>query len=93
MKIKFLLLLVLLASCKSKPEHNRSIENSEVKIAGAMKNVMINGQLEGFIDLDSIKNKENLIGLGPIEYLSGEILILDGHSYISKVTSDSTMLI
>src|SRR5690606_34145466 len=64
---------------------------NEVKIVGEMKNVMWNGQLYGTINLDTITNKSNLYGLGPVEYLSGEILIIDGKSYKSTVVSDSTM--
>lgn len=56
-----------------------------------MKNVMWKGKLYGTIDLDTIANKTHLYGLGPVEYLAGEILILDGKSYKSTVTSDSTM--
>ncbi len=56
-----------------------------------MKNVMWSGDLEGKIELDSIKNKNGLYGLGPKSFLTGELLINNGVSYLSKVTSDSTM--
>lgn len=65
--------------------------NPNVHIIGEMKNVMRKGQLYGNINLDTIANKINLYGLGPVEYLSGEILIIDGKSYKSTVTSDTTM--
>ena len=65
----------------------------EVKIAGAMKNVMWKGELGSSIDLDTISNKEGLYGLGPTSYLTGELLINNGKSYVSTVTSDSTMLV
>jgi acetolactate decarboxylase len=45
-------------------------------VAGAMKNVMWKGQLFGTIDLDTIFNKQHLYGLGPVEYLTGELLKL-----------------
>jgi acetolactate decarboxylase len=64
---------------------------NEVKIVGEMKNVMWKGQLFGNIKLDTISNKTNLYGLGPVEYLSGEILVIDGKSYKSTVISDTTM--
>ena len=64
---------------------------NEVKIVGEMKNVMWKGQLYGNIKLDTISNKTNLFGLGPVEYLAGEILIIDGKSYKSTVVSDTTM--
>lgn len=60
-------------------------------IVGEMKNVMWKGQLSGTIDIDTISNKTNLYGLGPAEFLAGELLILDGITYKSVVTSDTTM--
>lgn len=62
-----------------------------VKIIGEMKNVMWKGQLYGNINLDTIANKKSLYGLGPVEYLAGEILIIDGRSYKSTVVSDTIM--
>jgi len=64
---------------------------SEVYIVGAMKHVMWDGQLGASIALDTIGDKDHLYGLGPLEYLAGEILILDGRAYSSYVVSDSTM--
>ena len=43
------------------------------------------------INLDSISSKKGLYGLGPLTHLTGELLINDGKSYLSKVVSDSTM--
>lgn len=39
-----------------------------VNIVGEMKNVRWKGQLYGNITLDTIGNKTNLYGLGPVEY-------------------------
>ncbi|MBL7859256.1 MAG: acetolactate decarboxylase [Cyclobacteriaceae bacterium] len=64
---------------------------SNVKIVGAMRDVMWKGKLSGNIDLDTLSNKLHLFGLGPIEYLAGEILIVDGKAYRSTVLTDSTM--
>jgi acetolactate decarboxylase len=87
-KITLLGLTILaLTSCSSKAQQR----TNEVKIVGEMKNVMWKGQLYGNINLDTIANKTNLYGLGPVEYLAGEILIIDGKSYKSTVVSDSTM--
>lgn len=63
----------------------------EVNIVGEMKNVMWKGELYGRIDLDTIANKTHLYGLGPVEYLAGEILIMDGKAYKSTVVSDTSM--
>lgn len=64
---------------------------NEVKIVGQMKNVMWKGELYGNIDLDTISNKEHLYGLGPVEYLAGEILIIDGKCYKSTVVHNNKM--
>ena len=63
---------------------------AQVVITGAMRNTMFNGQLAGLIDMDSICGP-GAYGLGPLEYLRGELLVLDGHCYVSTATSDSTM--
>lgn len=52
---------------------------------------MWKGQLYGTIDLDTISNKQHLFGLGPVEFLTGELLIIDGKAYKSSVLTDSTM--
>jgi len=72
---------------------NASTTYSDIKIVGAMKNVMWKGELGGSIYLDTIADKKGLYGLGPESYLTGEILINDGESFVSKVTSDSTMTV
>jgi acetolactate decarboxylase len=58
-----------------------------------MRDVMWSGQLLGSINLDTIAIKRHLYGLGPSEYLVGELLILDGKSYVSRVQTDTTMTI
>ncbi len=66
-------------------------QQNPVFIIGEMRNVMQKGELQGRIHLDTISNKNNLFGLGPIEYLRGEIMIWNGTSFISRVESDSSM--
>ncbi|WP_020535665.1 acetolactate decarboxylase [Lewinella cohaerens] len=65
----------------------------DVQVAGAMKNVMWKGELAGIISLEDIANKEGLYGIGPLSYLQGELLINDGQAYVSKVVSDTTMMV
>ncbi|HEX7414529.1 MAG TPA: heavy metal-binding domain-containing protein [Bacteroidia bacterium] len=72
-------------SAKTNPSKN------DVNIVGAMKNVMRKGELYATIDIDTIENKQHLFGLGPIEYLTGEIMLMDGKGYKSVVINDSTM--
>ena len=87
---------LLILSCNSKQKENNQTEFSiypDIKIVGAMKDVMRKGKLRGCINLDTISNNKGLYGLGPLSYLKGEILINDGNSYVSKVLSDSTMVV
>lgn len=77
------------SSQNGNPGETRTYE--DIKIAGEMKRVMWEGKLGSSIDLDSISEKEGLFGLGPEIFLRGEILINDGKSFVSRVTSDSTM--
>lgn len=85
-KILFALIILTTMNCTHKAETSTS-----VKIVGEMKNVMRKGQLYGNIDLDTISDKVNLYGLGPVEYLAGEILIFNGKAYKSTVVRDSRM--
>lgn len=90
------LLSPLLSSCVPSNTIEEQTEEevyADVKVVGAMKEVMWKGELAGKIKLDTIKNKRGLYGLGPLEFLSGEILVLDGKPYYSKVVSDSTMIV
>lgn len=84
------LILLLLFQCKNAENDN---SYADVNIASAMRNVMWKGELEGKINLDTISNKKGLYGLGPVSFLQGELLINNGKSYVSKVTSDSTMIV
>jgi len=87
-------LAIGLGSCNSAQNTSASRAlNTDVKIAGAMKNVMWKGELEGSIKLDTIATKRGLYGLGPESFLTGELLINNGRSYVSRVTSDSTMAV
>jgi len=67
------------------------VHNPSLHISGAMKNVMMMGNLSGSIDLDTMSNKKHLYGFGPVDYQSGEIMILDGKSYKSTVVSATKM--
>src|SRR3989344_5027739 len=84
---------LLLVACNnvSSEQKGTILIPTTVKIVGAMKNVMWKGELRGTIDLDTISNKNHLYGFGPMEYLTGELLIIDGVSYISTVLNDSSM--
>lgn len=61
-----------------------------VYVSGAMSHVMKKGQLYGTISLDTIR-QPHLYGVGPVEYLTGEITIVDGKAYTSTVVSPTAM--
>jgi acetolactate decarboxylase len=63
----------------------------EVHIVGAMKNVMRKGELLANIDLDSLSNKSHLYGMGPVEFLTGEITVVNGRSFRSTVQFNGEM--
>lgn len=84
----FLLILLIQASFVSSFAQDPL---SRVKLVGQMKDVMWKGELKGKIFLDTITDKQHLYGIGPVEYLSGEILIIDGKSYVSTVISKTAM--
>lgn len=52
---------------------------------------MWKGELQSTIDLDTISNKAGLIGIGPEAFLKGEIMILDGKAYVSRVADSNRM--
>jgi len=85
--------LFLITACGTNQSPNQQMESSDnsVKIVGAMRNVMHKGELFGTILLDTITNKSHLYGIGSLEYLKGEILIIDGKPYVSSVITDTAM--
>lgn len=61
-----------------------------VNVVGEMRNVMWKGELGPSVELDTISERRGLYGLGPLTELKGELLIVDGTSYVSTVLADST---
>lgn len=59
-------------------------------VVGAMKNVMWKGELAGLIQMDSL-TKKGFYGMGPVEYLKGELMIWDGDVYQSSVINSNAM--
>jgi acetolactate decarboxylase len=83
---------VLLAGCiLLSMDGMAQTKSPAVNIIGEMRKTMWQGQLQGKIYLDTLKSQSNLYGLGPLEKLAGEIIIIDGKAFVSKVLSNSTM--
>jgi len=92
-KIILWLLALVVLGCNSTNKKSNKGNYNDLHIVGAMKNVMWKGELGSSINIDSISDKQGLYGIGPESYLTGELLINNGKSYVSRVTSDSTMLV
>lgn len=67
-------------------------QNNKVNLSGAMRNVMQKGDLSNTIHLDTLSNKKHLYGLGPKENLKGELLVLDGVSYLSTISAEGNLI-
>lgn len=67
-------------------------QNGPVIATGAMRNTMFSGQLAGLIHLDSIASP-GTYGIGPVEYLRGELMLWDGDAYRSTALGDSAMAV
>lgn len=70
--LPFLFYITLLLSCR--------LAVPEVKVAGAMRMIMMDGDFTAHIDLDSL-DKKNLYAIGPVAGLKGELIVLDGKVY------------
>jgi acetolactate decarboxylase len=66
--------------------------HAQVIPTGAMRRTMWEGQLSGLIALDSIATP-GVFGIGPLEYLQGEITLVDGHCFISRVLPDGVITV
>lgn len=72
----YLFTLLTIYSCNSK-------KDVIVEHKGALYNIMHKGDLSAKVDLNEFESRDGLYGLGALENLKGEILILDGVSYVS----------
>ncbi len=88
MRIKFSILLLLFLLSFNALGQNQS---NQVFVSGALSNVMKNGDLQSTILLDTISTKENLYGLGPKHYLTGELLIMDGEAYVTSIDDNGAI--
>lgn len=60
---------------------------AKVKYAGALRNYTESHDSSSAILLDTIDPHRRLYGLGPLKDYAGEILIIDGRPYSSKITA------
>lgn len=69
-----------------------AVSQAQVIPTGAMRRTMWEGQLAGLIAMDTIA-KPGVYGIGPLEYLQGEITVVDGRCFVSRVGSDGAVLV
>ena len=77
----FIMSLILLTSCQVQ----RSVH---VNHYGVLREIMRENKLNANIDLKDLANSDNLYALGAVEGLAGEILILNGNAYHSRVQNN-----
>ena len=88
MKTKFVLLILftISLSCTSVTD-----DIFKVEYKGALKEIMFESDISARMNLKSLHKKEHLYALGAVENLKGEILILDGKSYVSSKKNNSAV--
>ena len=81
--IAYTIMIMVVASCESK---EKEVTRGEVKHSGALRMIM-SGNIQSTINLDSLSNKEHLYALGAVENLKGEIQIFNSEPSNSFVVS------
>ncbi len=87
-----LLLATILLGCSAETEQQEQTTppSTPVQWVSAMRHVMHKGLIGGAVSVDTLK-QEHLYGLGPTEYLGGELMLLDGTYYIATVGSQDQL--
>ena len=65
---------------------------AQVIPTGSMRATMWEGQLSGLIAMDSIA-RPGMYGIGPLAFLKGEITLVDGRCFVSRVVGDSAIVV
>jgi len=68
-----------------------SLSSQSVEIHGAIKNMM-HGDLHATYDMQNLEKEKHTYGIGALENLKGEILLLDGKPFISRVNGENTAI-
>jgi alpha-acetolactate decarboxylase len=62
-----------------------------IEIHGAIKSAM-HGDLSAKFNLDDIKDRQNIYGIGAVNNLKGEITVIDSKPYVSYVLGDRVVV-
>lgn len=87
--VRFLCILVLFLSVSA---CQKGSEPVEVTIVGQMRSIMFQNDISAKVFLKDLPRQENLYALGPLDYLSGEILVWDGTPLVATSDGDSVIL-
>lgn len=68
--------------------HGPDGDGSQVQIVGALRYIHKDGDARPRLRIDSVARK-GVYGLGPVAQLKGEIVLLDGHVYTTRVGAES----
>jgi hypothetical protein len=67
-------------------------EGEDVRWVGEMRQVMLNGDLSGHVDLAKLAKLPHLYAVGLAEQLRGEVTICDGKPYISRIENGKMVI-
>ena len=62
-----------------------------LSFVGSQREAMGAGKREAQLDLRTLKGRPHLCGLGPLEWLSGEVTIVDGRSHLGRIGPGQTL--
>jgi acetolactate decarboxylase len=59
-----------------------------LRFIGSQREAMMMGKREALLDLQTLKGRPHLYGLGPLEWLGGEVTIADARPSVARIDSD-----
>jgi acetolactate decarboxylase len=81
-RIRILALLALAAGCETTPPARPW--KGRIDIHGTMREVMMEGKSEGRVELAPLQGDARLVGIGALEHLAGEVVLLDGVAWCTR---------
>jgi len=69
-----------------------STKEGLVEYTGAQRDIFTKGKAERVMSLEALAGRSGLYGVGPVEGFDGEITVLDGKPYVSKVRETGKVL-
>ena len=82
------LMILLLVSCNPK----ETFAPIQVNVSGALREIMHQGKLAATIGLDTL-DMQNMYGLGALDSLKGEVMVLNGVPFKSAVVDSTVTMI